>query len=440
MKEFESNLFTIRRNVMNGVNSKVKDWDAIIKELVGKDDVTTINNIYDFVCENFSFGIEKGAEGYVYFGTVNSDGTTRAYQVIEGIVNSSDGAYGYISSTEAGKIFNDLGFMSAVKNNLKDSSLKVAQNNPLFDGNVKNGVATGIIELSDGTSVQAFNDFFSANYVKNLKCSNVNTLLSGDRIENCFSRTEFEALLDNASIKTINGIDKNVFYDLYCAAPSGKEVDYVCDAIKASEISILKDKYYCIVDGKVQIVSKQTEGAVSLIDTLLANNNIVSPSTSSIDDILASLGDTLPVESRDALKNLSRNSDMELAQILIHNSDDILEISGRKSLDLGKYSIETGGKITETLADGTRVKVDLPEFSSVEDAIVKGCKVIDGPEGTYFVISKNSITKLIDSADNIMLVIEIGKELHNTCLKGQTLIQNKPSIPEGYFSESLEKA
>ena len=26
------------------------------------------------------------------------------------------------------------------------------------------------------------------------------------------------------------------------------------------------------------------------------------------------------------------------------------------------------------------------------------------------------------------------------CLKGQTLIQNKPSVPEGYFSASLEKA
>ena len=26
------------------------------------------------------------------------------------------------------------------------------------------------------------------------------------------------------------------------------------------------------------------------------------------------------------------------------------------------------------------------------------------------------------------------------CLKGQTLIQNKPSISEGYFSDSLEKA
>ncbi len=28
----------------------------------------------------------------------------------------------------------------------------------------------------------------------------------------------------------------------------------------------------------------------------------------------------------------------------------------------------------------------------------------------------------------------------NACLKRQTLIQNKPSIPEGYFSASLEKA
>lgn len=49
MKEFESNLFTIRRNVMNGVNSKVKDWDTIIERLVGANDAEIINNIYEFV-------------------------------------------------------------------------------------------------------------------------------------------------------------------------------------------------------------------------------------------------------------------------------------------------------------------------------------------------------------------------------------------------------
>lgn len=49
-------------------------------------------------------------------------------------------------------------------------------------------------------------------------------------------------------------------------------------------------------------MGRETEGAVNLIDTLLANNNIVSPSSNSIDDILGALGDTLPVESRDALK------------------------------------------------------------------------------------------------------------------------------------------
>ncbi len=33
-----------------------------------------------------------------------------------------------------------------------------------------------------------------------------------------------------------------------------------------------------------------------------------------------------------------------------------------------------------------------------------------------------------------------GFAIINACLKGQTLIQNKPSISEGYFSASLEKA
>ena len=70
---------------------------------------------------------------------------------------------------------------------------------------------------------------------------------------------------------------------LYCASPSGKE----------------------------------TEGAISLIDTLLGNNNIISSSTNSIDDILASVGDILQAESRAALKNLSQNSDRESEELCI---------------------------------------------------------------------------------------------------------------------------
>ena len=43
--------------------------------------------------------------------------------MIGGIVDASDGAYGYISSTKAGKLFNDTGFMAAVKGNLRDSKV-----------------------------------------------------------------------------------------------------------------------------------------------------------------------------------------------------------------------------------------------------------------------------------------------------------------------------
>ena len=48
MKKYESTLFTIRRNVKNGANSKVKDWNVIIENLVGANDAETINSMYDF--------------------------------------------------------------------------------------------------------------------------------------------------------------------------------------------------------------------------------------------------------------------------------------------------------------------------------------------------------------------------------------------------------
>lgn len=64
----------------------------------------------------------------------------------------------------------------------------------------------------------AFNDFFSENYVSNINSSNVNAIFSGEPLcrgekgtLNCFGRTEFETIMDNPSIKTINGIDKEVF-------------------------------------------------------------------------------------------------------------------------------------------------------------------------------------------------------------------------------------
>jgi hypothetical protein len=55
---------------------------------------------------------------------------------------------------------------------------------------------------------------FSENYNKGIKSSNVKTIFSGDILArngeglNAFCRTEFEAVINNSNIKTINGIDK----------------------------------------------------------------------------------------------------------------------------------------------------------------------------------------------------------------------------------------
>lgn len=109
------------------------------------------------------------------------------------MVKSTDGSYGYISSTQAGKLFNDTGFMDAVREILTEPSLKDKENNLILNGTN----ASGTIQFSYGTSVQAFNDFFSQNYIENLTCSNVRTLISGDYTMNCFGRTEFLKILEN---------------------------------------------------------------------------------------------------------------------------------------------------------------------------------------------------------------------------------------------------
>lgn len=206
MSEFEEALQKIFEIFESGEETKKSDWSVIMDSLCGKNDAETISNIQNFVEKEkyFSFKIADGAEGYVYYGMVNQN--TPAFQVVDGMVKSADGSYAYISSTKAGKLFNDTGFTEAVRDILIEPSLKNKRNNLIFNGTN----ASGTIQFSDGTSAQAFNDFFSQNYIENLTCSNVRTLISGDYTMNCFGRTEFLKILENTNIKTINGIDKNV--------------------------------------------------------------------------------------------------------------------------------------------------------------------------------------------------------------------------------------
>ncbi len=111
--EFKKALERIKDALMQENETSYKDWRTIFSELAGSNDLETIANVQKFIKENFSFEIQLGAEGYAYFGksgatTINSD--IFIYQCVDAIVQSSPNKYGYISSTQAGKLFNDKWF------------------------------------------------------------------------------------------------------------------------------------------------------------------------------------------------------------------------------------------------------------------------------------------------------------------------------------------
>ena len=132
------------------------------------------------------------------------------------------------------------------------SSLIGANQSPLWEGFSKVGDDladyTGKILFKDGSEARALNDAFSEMYINNLKCSNIKTLMFGDFKKstsdtyNAFCRTEFKLLFSSESnVKTINGIDKYVFKNIFDAAGGGNEgYQAVCDALKASQVDTLQ--------------------------------------------------------------------------------------------------------------------------------------------------------------------------------------------------------
>lgn len=138
--------------------------------------------------------------------------TLASFRIVKDICENSDGAYGFISSTETGQILNDEFFREAFidifRNKIVNNELKVE--NIIWDGysSLKGEMTTntGKITLVEKQEVDAFNDRFSKMYINNLKCTNVNTLMFGDFTKdtdntfNAFCRTEFELLLKNDAV------------------------------------------------------------------------------------------------------------------------------------------------------------------------------------------------------------------------------------------------
>ena len=306
----------IKEAINSGNTTNINDWSEVAQHynISGSDDVEIIRSIENFVAENFSF--ETTAESaYVYFG---SDGNAKIWQCVECICKDTSQNSAYISSTQAGKLFNDKGFISFLKQTLGEHSQllqEVEGFNVVYDGTDASGKVIIDAGNNETKEVQALNDFFSENYIKGIKSKNIKTIFSGDILArnnkglNAFCRTELEQIFLNDSIENINGIEKSLIQKLKEAAPKGEEYDYVTNVLKASQISEIKDLHYTYkitVDKatgfkKIEVlkVSKnELQNGTKLIDHMIANDKLESKS---IYDIIKSCGDVLSEEDKAAL-------------------------------------------------------------------------------------------------------------------------------------------
>ena len=352
------------------------NWEEIIEEIIKErcNETSTIGDklhaVYDYVKETYSSLI--AGDGYVYFGTL-SDGTP-IYKIV-GNICEMDGD-GYITSSEAGKLFNEEEFYNAIIDyfgkHVKNGSLMTGKNeSPLWEGFSVVGDEyadyTGNVSFIDGSEAPALNDAFSEMYVRNLECSNVKTLMFGDftkdsgKAYNAFCRTEFELLFaDGSKVKTINGIDKNVFRNVFEAAGGGKEgYQALCDALKASQIDSLKDYYYIISerDAKgavkaIEMVSRDTKDAIRLVDALIGNEeNVIN----SIDDIIRNYSSGLTDDTIKSLKNLSVTSRNTIADIIVKDSENIAKVSNTKNI--GKLIVKYTDDIVKSSGSDSLAKL-----------------------------------------------------------------------------------
>lgn len=246
-----------------GDNFETADWEEIIKQIISGNNLedaklgVQLRAVYDFIERRFSSMIEDGVEGFAYFGS--AEYCNPAFKYVEGICN--EGTAGFISDTEVGRLLNSDEFNSAMESTFDDKIVPNGENiKGIYDGQSKinNEVLnyTGKILFKDDSEAVALNDFVSECYIKNLKCSNVKTLMIGDfrkdanNLYNAFFRTELDAILANNNIETVNGIEKCVFQEIRRSMPTEIGNQYISDILKASQVDYVKDIYY-IIDTKI---------------------------------------------------------------------------------------------------------------------------------------------------------------------------------------------
>ena len=342
------------------------EWIALFNKFINESDSygEAIEKVQQYIADNYSFSIGKNAEGFVYYGTT-TDKEAGIWKLVDGITETSNGNSGYISSTEAGKLFNDSNFNDALGEVFgtiaKEGSIAVG-GNLLYEGMDYSGK----ISFLDGTSAQAFNDFFSENYVSNINSSNVNAIFSGEPLcrgekgtLNCFGRTEFETIMNNSSIKTINGIDKEVFLDIYNNAPAGEEMFYVTEAVKATQAESCSKINFTLgksvnPDGSVRyfingVTTPDDPNAINLLDSLIADGK--AGDTSKISSLLED-ENFLNGSNKSSIEKILSENESFLKKYAAENSERILETAKQEStLYFGKDAKEIGRSYEGTVLE-----------------------------------------------------------------------------------------
>lgn len=194
-----------------------------------------------YIKKEYSFKLPEDATAYVYFGSV--DGKVGIWQIVKGISDGSNEQRGYISSTEAGQLFNDRdNFVAALQQAfapyVKKDNINLSKEDILFEG----ANHSSKIEFTDNSTAMSFNDFFSKNYIQKLQCENVHAIMAGEPLTkdklgyNCFIRTELGYILKNDKIKAINGIQKHIFEKPY-KENTYESNKFIADLLKATQVN-----------------------------------------------------------------------------------------------------------------------------------------------------------------------------------------------------------
>lgn len=394
---------------------KKEEWIEIILDII-KDKTNVkeqIEAVYNFI-EQACFSDIQG-EGFVYYGAgvvVEEEISLASYRIVRDICENSDGAYGFISSTETGQILNDEFFREAFidifRNKIVNNELKVE--NIIWNGysslEGEMTTNTGKITLVGNQEVDAFNDRFSKMYINNLKCTNVNTLMFGDFTRgtdntfNAFCRTEFELLLKNDAVKTINNIDKCIYEELFNAAGGNTKEGYqaLCDLIKTTQMESLKN-YYFITETVIEeekevliakMVAKEDEGATRLVDALISNEN---NKTYSVEQIINKYGDKISEDVVQQLRDVSESSRNFVSQVIMDDFEEIEKISGRERYL--KLISDYADDITKNI--GKDLGIQLDRINELDDIISiyfkqngKGLNIVCDIDGNYSLV-KNSV-------------------------------------------------